>query len=317
MRDRRRSLSRVVMAAVVTASGAATIGSTGASAQSSGTSTAPLVSTRANELSAAESIDVLAWSRDDRRSGLRVNALARFDGQRIRLNQSRSDGLVGGVDGHRVSFVQMRGWRSRIRVTDVSTGEDVPLHSAVNQPGLEMTPTISGDWILYGRWSGIQPYPSRVPERSAVYLSNYVTGEVRVLQTTRRNRLLLPGQLNGVWASWSMCGTRSGCHVYRYNVETDTRTQVAVADSALYAASTHPSGDVFFARSGYACGRRVRLIRAGIDGSREIVAHVPKGYDLFRTFAHATSESQTRILYDRLRCKNSRSDIYVTTHTVE
>lgn len=256
--------------------------------------------------------DVLAWARN--RSGhpnlydawVRVGTSAA-----IKLNTA-GQGYMGGIDYPTVIYQQTRNGRSNLFLYDLSDGSRPPTPTGVNTVKWEWHPTISGDWLLFGRDDNASP-------TRRVILHNMTTSEERVLASvTRRTRYLVPGQVNGNWATYTRCAPV--CNVIRYDIAARTKKTLGKPATAVpreqYGASVSADGTVYLARSGRTCGSRgIRLVRYGaLDPAiGTVVARLANGFDLFFSFIRDNADGSTDVFYDRVRCANGRWDVYKIT----
>ena len=70
----------------------------------------------------------------------------------VRVNNSRSShAWAGSIDGTTLVYQRARANQSDIRLWDVVAKSPLPPPAGVNTPNWEWHPTMSGDWILFGR----------------------------------------------------------------------------------------------------------------------------------------------------------------------
>lgn len=120
---------------------------------------------------------------------------------KIRLNP-RGSGFGGGIDDTAAVDQQVVRRRSTIHFYDLASGVRSAAPALVNAPTWQWRPTVSGDWVLFGR----RNFSSRAAT-DAIMLWNRSTDELRTLATDAGHRkyLLTPGQVNGNWATWYTC----------------------------------------------------------------------------------------------------------------
>jgi hypothetical protein len=116
------------------------------------------------------------------------------------------------------------------------------------------------------------------------------------------NRFLAPGQVNGEWAVWYRCPSRSECNIVRYHITTGESVAIANPRALRYhAPSVDDEGTVYYARAKGRCGNRVRMIRERLDGSSEELWRLPNGDDIGRMHTQVRPRGNT-ILYDHFSC---------------
>lgn len=235
-------------------------------------------------------------------------------GSPVKLNTGTGFGWFGGIrpDANEAAFQQAnaRQTRSDIRIVDLDA---LPL-APTSPPGLntsawEFRPTISANWILFGR---------NLDRRTQIYLYDRKLQTSIVLASARNyrdgNPRIIPDHVTETYATWTKCG--AVCNVYYYNLSTKITTVVPNPNSThQYNSSvSDTTGNMYFVHSGSGCGESVEILRWHIGDSLPytVVATLPSGYDVaFRT-ATFNDGSNDDIYFDRVRCAgNFYSDIYV------
>lgn len=232
---------------------------------------------------------------------------------RVKVNPAGTTAFTGGIDGNTLIYQQISsGGQSDIKLYNLSSpGITTPL--GVNTPNYEWQPTISGNWVLFGRANlHVRPVSDHI------VIHNQVAADTRVLdqQVGAPDRLLSPGQVNGDFVTWDRYtyATNTG-NVFRYQISTPTTFKVPLpAGKIQYASSTNPTGDVFYVRSGSGCGKQV-VIREDVPGVSDVaLAAMPAGYDIVRTFAVDEGGGVTSLYFDRFNCASGGGyDIYKLT----
>ena len=227
---------------------------------------------------------------------------------RFKVNR-RGVAYGGGIDGTTMIYQSVRNGQSNLRLFDLVThARSAP--AGVNTKRWEWLPSISGDWILYGQRWGSHPVNGRV------ILHDTNTAETRILdeQIGKPRRILYPGQVNGDFATWDRFTPLAHTeNVFLYQISTQTKTKIPVpAGKVQYSSSVTPTGTVFYARSGVACGANVSLHEYS-SGTDTLLARLPKGYDSFKTFAVDEGAGVTSLYFERYRCSTGQSHIYKLT----
>jgi hypothetical protein len=227
---------------------------------------------------------------------------------RFKVN-ARGQAFDGGIDGTTLIYQSLRNGQSDLGLFDLVTHtHSVP--AGVNTTRWEWRPTISGDWILFGRLWGSSPVNHRI------VLHDTNTAETRVLdeQIGRPAKVLTPGQVNGDFATWDRFKpSTKAATVFVYQISTKTSTKVpGLVGRQQYAPSVTPTGTVFYVRSGLSCGNHV-AIRENASGVDTGLALLPSGYDVNRTFAVDEGGGVTTLYFDRIQCSTGKSHIYKLT----
>jgi hypothetical protein len=228
----------------------------------------------------------------------------------IKLN-TKGQGYSGGIDSPLVAYQQVVNGRSNIFVYDID-GLTRSGPAGVNTRKWEYGPTISGDWLLFGRDD-----TSGSTER--IVLHRISTGAERLLARVLRARYsLVPGQVQGNWATYTRCAPV--CNVIRYDILADTRTVLSKPDRSppryQFGGAVTSGGVVYAGRSGPKCGSNLKIVRyfgAGDPVNGTVVAALPRGKDLLSMFARENGDGSTDVFYDRIGCSTLRWDVYKVT----
>jgi hypothetical protein len=234
-------------------------------------------------------------------------------GSPMKLNTGTSFGWFGGIrpDANEAAFQQANAHQTQsdIRIVDLDV---LPL-APTSPPGLntsawEFHPSISADWILFGRNLG---------RRSRIYLYDRTLQTSIALASARNyrngNPRILPDDVTEAYATWTKCG--AVCNVYYYNLSTKATTVVPNPSSRhQYNSSvSDATGDMYFVHSGSGCGVRVEILRWHIGDPLPytVVATLPSGYDVIYRTATFNDGTNDNVYFDRVRCAGKfYSDIY-------
>ena len=254
-----------------------------------------------DELRPVGSTGYYAWMQAPRRDNDSYDVFAQVSGGApFRVNPKRTEAVTGGLDGSRLVYELRRpGGGTDIRALDLATRAPIALPKGVNTKQLEFAPSLSGDYLLFGRAALRRPL-----ER--ILLVRMSTGEVRVLQTLQsKHRFLGVGQVNGQYAVWYDCG-KASCTVYRRRLDAPPETPptgvVSPSGTYYYTPGVATDGTVYFFRSGRECGQEVALVKwSGVGGAAPTVVYaLPPGTDAAGAFVF--QPSQREIHYGRVRC---------------
>jgi hypothetical protein len=273
-----------------------------------------------DEFEPAVSADFLAWEQAGNANTQRRVLFAQpTNGTPFRVNPKGSYAAGAGLDGARLVYATFKAVEDEsdghlggdLRMVDLSSGSELPVPPGVNTRKEEYTPTISGDWLLFGRQSsGQRP-------RETVILQNVSTGEVRTLASS--NKLYIdPGQLNGLFATWYACGRRAGsvCNVFRYDIAGGVISTIPNPGPAFqYAPSVAADGTVYFSRSGNGCGVNASLQKWAPAVATTTVVDFPDRVDGGDSYVFEDPAAGRRVVYHRASClkdefKAAPSDLY-------
>lgn len=267
----------------------------------------PVKSTALREELPAAGAGIFAWSQNSARHSQVDNVWVEVGGAApVRLNPRNTFAEAGGVDGDQVIFdqINLNTFANGIRIWNATTHTFSTPHG-VNTRALEYRPTMSGPWILFGRFGA---------HADRAVLHNTATGETIVLATDRSGEIAIhPGQVSGNWAVYDVC--RRVCNVYRYDIAggTTTRLRNTLRGRFQYAPSVTADGTVYFVHSGAACGQNVRLVRQPLGAGPQVLVSFNPGRDvLSKTQAVPDAATGTDLYYDKFRCssRTTNSDIF-------
>lgn len=243
----------------------------------------------------------LAWTRGSRERLL----LQSGPGQpAFRVNGARSSAWSGSIDGTTFVYQLYHRRNSDIRLIDVvSHAKSAP--AGINTPRWEWHPTISGDWILFGR-------EALARHRWRVLLHNTSTAQTITLTDVQgRSTRADPGQVSGDYAVWDRCAHHV-CNVYRYQISTGQTIRIpnTLTGQIQYYPSVTTAGTVYFVHSGNGCGRNVKLIEWVNGQPLNVLVEFGPGRDIFSTTQTVPNQvAGTDVYFDRYNCR-SGSDIY-------
>jgi hypothetical protein len=239
----------------------------------------------------------IAWQQNTRERSRHYDVFVRptEGGSKFRANAKRRSGANGDIEGDLLVFQQFGRGHSGLRFVDLQSHRRTRPPAAVNSDQWEYWPSMSGDWLLFGRL--MRSGPRRV------ILFNLSTGEERIVDRTRGDHAFLaPGQVNGDWAVWSKCPAGELCNLVRYRISTEVSHTVPNPHALeQYAASVDEDGNTYYAGGGDECGTRVKLIRQPRGGSDEVLWRLPNGDDIGRTYVLARPRAN-RVLFDHFAC---------------
>jgi hypothetical protein len=249
------------------------------------------------------STNYFAWTQNSRARRNHFDAfLTRTGDPRVKLNTT-GEGYMGGVDPPLVVYQQVAGRDSDLRLYDANSKKRPTLPAGVNTPDWEWEPSISGDWLLFGRQTNNAQY---------VILHSLTTPTVVMLDQGARFRHA--GQVNGNFAVWTRCN-RTTCNVVRRNIFATTDIVLSKPPTKFqYGAAVTSIGIVYVARSGPKCGADVKIVRyfgAGDPPGGKVVADLgTKGRDFWSAYARDNADGSVDVFYDRYVCGTGKSDIY-------
>jgi hypothetical protein len=252
----------------------------------------------------AGGVKYFAWTQNTRAHPHRNDAFLRRGSEaKVTLNRA-GHGYVGGIDPPRVVYQQVVGGQSNLKIYDADQHTRMSPPAGVNTSDWEWEPSISDDWLLYGR-------KDRESNRQWVLLRSLTSSTWVVLDQGSGFRH--PGQLNGDYAVWTRCAAT--CDVVRRQISTSLNATLAEPSTTTfqYGAAVTSTGIVYVARSGRNCGSSVRIVRyfgSGDPTQGTVVARLGRGRELWSAYARENGDGSVDVFYDRYRCAGGVGDIY-------
>ena len=292
-----QSIPRLVIAAAAVALSFAVAGTARAARVQIGVKTTPAV----EQVPGVGSGTWFAWAQGVPKHLLIQNGVGQ---PAIRVNPKHTQAWPGSIDGRTLVYQQTARDDSDIRFWDVMThARSAP--AGVNTPRWEWHPTMSGDWILFGRIRFR-------PHRSRVLLHNTSTNQTITLADVKGRSD--PGQVSGDWAVWDQCVHRQ-CSVYRYDIAGDQTTKAPPTDVGKqqhYPSVTSP-GTVYFAHSSTGCGRRVKLVEWVTGQPLHVLIAFHPGVEIPSTTQTIPDQvAGTDVYFDKHTCSVGSDDIFKT-----
>ena len=240
-----------------------------------------------NEVGPSASDGYLVWSADSEARPNRTNSyVMATGGDPVRINPAGTQSYEAAIDGTTVVYQEASSDGADIWFYDVLTEERTPAPSGVNTAGWEFRPTLSGNWLLYTRFS----FKDSVRR---VVLFNLMT-DLRIVlrEVPIRRRYLVSDQVNGDWATFESCRfTRarySNCQVFRFQISTEELVKVPNPGVQQYGGGVSADGTVYLVRTRnrdhWVCGSHTKLVRMD-GGNGTVIATLPDGRDALTPFA--------------------------------
>ncbi len=222
---------------------------------------------------------------------------------RIKVNADRTIAyypnleIGAAADDLRLVFTQESAAETDIKIWDVDAEVRRNPPPGVNTTKVESKPSLSGDKLLFGRG----------PRTGGGYMTRVIlfdlgTATSTVLDTAPVNGIVFPGTVNGDWASWTEC-SRSACWAWRYEISTETKTEVPSNARLIYTSAVGADGTVWFVQSGIGCGVNVKIRRAPTESAPTTLVDFPDAVDA-NVSDLDDSGATHRLYFDRVNCSN-------------
>jgi len=262
----------------------------------------PVRTSRAGEFQPAADDGYIGWQQNTRARPNLYNAYAKPDGEPVfKVNAPRTQADMGGIDGTTLVYQQWRRRQSDLKFLDLDTKKRSNPPAGVNTRHWEYSPSVSGDWLLFGRITR---------GRSAIVLHALTSGNERRLDNTRRT-FKSPGQVSGNYAVWTRCNPNfTGCEAFLHDIGANTTTRIPNPTNFQGGASVASDGTVYMTRAPGFC-RSVKLFRYPLGGPATLLVRFGRGRDSFNSQVFSDSDGDRHVVYERRVCSNpAASDIY-------
>jgi hypothetical protein len=273
----------------------------------------PVIATRLDERYAAASADYIAWQQNSKAHPKHYDVYVQPVGEEgYKVNAAGTEATTGGIDGTTLVYQEWGGKlnNSDVKLFDLTTATSSDPPTGVNTEDWEYWPSISGNWLLFGREFG--------PGDRSVVLFDLTTEESQTLAgSSGYKRILGPGQVNGSFAVWDRSVVKRGavvsCEVFVYDIAAGTTTQIPNPNHRCqYAPSVTATGTVYYGRSGMGCGLSARLVSYPPGGPATTLVSLPRGTDFYSSYALTAADGTTSVFYDPTPC-GGEADIYEVT----
>jgi hypothetical protein len=262
-----------------------------------------------NEFNPTAQGDWFAWSQNSTAHPLKDNVYLQRTGQsRIKVNRTGVQGYAGGFNGSLFIYDEYtRESGNEIWKYNLDTGRHTRFGSRVNTRYSEFRPTMSGRWLLFGRYNWDK-------HTYRVILFNTVTKQSKILASGTEARPVKPGQLNGRYATFER-RTITSNEIYRYDVLGAVTSHIPRPASVAfqYNPSVARDGAVYYTRSGDGCGVAVQLARYPIGGPAEVLKDLPANVDTGWGYIDDRADGGRDIYFPAVACRRDTRmqwDIY-------
>jgi hypothetical protein len=244
----------------------------------------------------------------------RFNAFAyRYaDGHTQRINAAHTQGWNGGFDpGTNTVIYQQIAKGSNLYTFSLDTSSRQKL-GAIDTNKWEWMPRISASFISFFR-----DYKANGTWYTGIFLYDRTSGTTQKLATiAAAKHNTINGTLGDRYASWTVCG-KTTCTAYVYDGISEILQKIPTNNGKpQYApAVDEVNGLVFFARSGFGCGKGVTFYQVPVTAlgtAPTKVATLPSGIDLDGA-ASLSLDADTNAydyFFARVNCSNGSTDIF-------
>jgi hypothetical protein len=259
-----------------------------------------VITTKADEYNPAATDTYVSWNLWTGKHAL-IYAKPLAGGTKVRVNATGTEAYNGSIDGTMViyqQYVPSKG-RSDVFTYDLLTKKRSKLGKPVSTDRWEYEPVASGNYVMWARYY-------RNADRKIFLLDTNTHVVTRLASTSGSRWSLDPSQVNGGYAVWSKSEihkhTLVGCNVFLYDIANQTTTKIDNPNAKCqYSPAVDPAGTVYFARSGWGCGKNTVLRQLPLAGSVSTIVNLPDGHDITSLYA-VDDAGTTNVYYDPYRC---------------
>ena len=265
-----------------------------------------------DQLLPSANADHLLWTANSETFPNRYHAFARPRGSTdvFRLNPAGTRGYAGGLFPDRPDeavYQQIDGESSDLYRIDLVTRERRRLPALVNSSRWEWGPRVSEAFFLFARDAG---------STTTLFLFDRVERTLeKIASYDLTTYYAPPGSVGERYATWTVCGPFT-CRAFVHDTLDGVTRRIPAPDgSARYAPVVHETeAQVYFVRSGQACGASVRIVRvpvADLGSAPEPIATLPAGIDVGFQLSLEDRTTTANLWFSRYRCAPEQGDIFV------
>jgi hypothetical protein len=248
-------------------------------------------------------VNWFAWTQNTAAHPRRNDAFLTMGPAKVKLN-TVGNGYLGGIGPPLVVYQQVYRGQSNLKIYNAGTETRTNPPDGVNTSAWEWEPSISGDWLLYGR-------EDNETDTQWILLRSLSSPTEIVLDEGFTFRQA--GQVSGNYAVWTRCDVT--CDVVRHDIggDADVTLPEPSATTYQYAAAVASTGVTYVARSGKYCGSNAKIVRyfgTGDPAEGTVIASLGSGRDMYSGFVRENANGSIDLFYDRYSCSGSVGDIY-------
>ena len=263
-----------------------------------------------DQLLASINATYVIWTQNSVAFPNRFNAYGKARGTTdvFRLNPTGTRGYVGGIDPDqdRAIYQQIDGPASDLYTINLATRRRTKLPGPLNTDRWEWGPRISNAYYFFARDAS---------RATTLFLYDRASKTLEKLVSLDLTRFYVaPGSVGERYATWSVCGPRH-CNAYVRDTDTDLTSRIPTPDGRPRYAPVvdETEGQVYFVRSGAACGSSVQIMRLPVEdlGAPPVgLLALPAGIDVDVMMSLERVGSQVHLVFSRYRCVPQQGDVY-------
>ena len=262
-----------------------------------------------DQLLPSANAEYLIWAANSVAFPNRFHAYGRRRGTNdtFRLNATGTRGYAGGIDPgqNRAVYQQIDGGSSDLYAINLETRARSKLPAPVNSARWEWGPRVSNAFYLFARDAGTTT-TLFLYHRGSRTLEKLVSYDLTTFYVA-------PGAVGERYATWTVCGP-ANCRAFVRDTSLDRTRRIPAPDgTARYApAVSEGEAQVYFVRSGQACGAAVRIMRlplADLASTPASIATLPPGIDVGFQLSLEVRPDPRDLWFSRYRCAAEQGDV--------
>ncbi len=262
-----------------------------------------------DQLLPSANVEYLIWAANSVGFPNRFQAYGRRRGTNdaFRLNAPGTRGYAGGIDPgqNRAVYQQIDGRSSDVYAINLATRARSKLPAPINSARWEWGPRVSNAFYLFARDAGTTT-TLFLYHRGPQTLEKLVSYDLTTFYAA-------PGAVGERYATWTVCGP-SNCRAFVRDTRFDRTRRIPALDGKARYAPVVDEGEaqVYFVRSGQACGATVRIMRlplADLGSTPESIATLPPGVDVGFQLSLEVRPDRLDVWFSRYRCGPEQGDV--------
>jgi hypothetical protein len=182
-----------------------------------------------------------------------------------------------------------------VRVWNLDAQANVALPGGINTTKDEENPSISGDYLLYGR----APQGTVFSQRILLY--RFSTDETITIAEAPDRGNVTSNVVAGDWAVYTACKANWVCNVFRYQISTGDTVKIPNPDRATYWPTVTTDGTVYYVLgSPRYCGYHTKIMRWN-GGAASALFSFPNGIEIGQMSA-VDEGSGPVVFFSRVDC---------------
>jgi hypothetical protein len=183
-----------------------------------------------------------------------------------------------------------------IRFYDLDTGSVSAPPAGVNGPKDDDYPSISGNFLLFGRG----PVSGFFSKKVLIY--DFTTTNIQTIVSAPSGSTVTPDSIRGDFLTYDVCPSTGRCNVFRKQISTGAKIKMPNPRRATYWSSVLEDGTVYYVQgSPTSCGVNTRIMRRAPGGAVTRLFQFPNGIEIGDLDAVETLSGPV-VYFTRINC---------------